>query len=200
MVLNVNDQVALRLEMKLAPLGEAVTVVAEPVRASTSAAVGTLVDRQFVENLPLNGRSFQPLLELTPGVGPDARQAMPSQGSSASTGNARMRTTSSIDGVSANVGVGHGASLGQTAAGTAAGDQRARRHNNLVSVDALQEFHILTSTYAPEFGRTPGAQVSTRHALGNEPVPRHAVRILPQRRARRQRLVRQQPRASASRR
>ncbi|MGH8846549.1 MAG: hypothetical protein ACREXQ_04800, partial [Polaromonas sp.] len=31
--------------------------------------------------------------------------------------------------------------------------------NNLVSVDALQEFRIQTSTFAPEFGRTPGAQV-----------------------------------------
>jgi len=32
--------------------------------------------------------------------------------------------------------------------------------NSLVSVDALQEFRILTSTYAPEFGRTPGGQIS----------------------------------------
>ena len=29
-----------------------------------------------------------------------------------------------------------------------------------MSVDALQEFRIQTSTYAPEFGRTPGAQIS----------------------------------------
>src|SRR5207244_11756120 len=32
--------------------------------------------------------------------------------------------------------------------------------SNLVSIDALEEFRILTSNYAPEFGRTPGAQIS----------------------------------------
>jgi hypothetical protein len=32
--------------------------------------------------------------------------------------------------------------------------------SNLVSLDALQEFRIQSSTFAPEFGRTPGAQVS----------------------------------------
>jgi hypothetical protein len=32
--------------------------------------------------------------------------------------------------------------------------------NALVSVDAMQEFRIQTSSYAPEFGRTPGAQIS----------------------------------------
>ena len=33
-----------------------------------SASVSTVVDRQFAENLPLNGRSFQTLIQLTPGV------------------------------------------------------------------------------------------------------------------------------------
>ena len=32
--------------------------------------------------------------------------------------------------------------------------------SNLVSLDALQEFRIQTSSFAPEYGRTPGAQVS----------------------------------------
>ena len=32
--------------------------------------------------------------------------------------------------------------------------------NGLVSIDAMQEFRIQTSTYAPEFGGSPGAQVS----------------------------------------
>ena len=32
--------------------------------------------------------------------------------------------------------------------------------SNLVSLDALEEFRIQTSTFAPEYGRTPGAQIS----------------------------------------
>src|SRR5205085_411256 len=34
------------------------------------------------------------------------------------------------------------------------------------SIDALREFEILTSTYAPEFGRTPGAQVLVQTRAG----------------------------------
>jgi len=32
--------------------------------------------------------------------------------------------------------------------------------NSLVSVDAMQEFRIQTSSFAPEFGRTPGGQIT----------------------------------------
>src|SRR5260370_24331986 len=57
-VLNVNDQIALTLRLKVASVGDSVTVVAGLPRTNTSPAVSTVVDRQFVENLPLNGRSF----------------------------------------------------------------------------------------------------------------------------------------------
>ncbi|HEY7912396.1 MAG TPA: TonB-dependent receptor, partial [Blastocatellia bacterium] len=53
-----------------------------------------------------------------------------------------------------------GLSLGQSAGGTVPAFSALGTTSNLVSVDALEEFQILTSTYAPEFGRTPGAQVS----------------------------------------
>jgi hypothetical protein len=33
-------------------------------------------------------------------------------------------------------------------------------YNNLVSIDDLQEYKIRTSTFAPEYGRVPGAQLS----------------------------------------
>src|SRR5262245_16071315 len=68
LTLNVNDQVTLMLRLKVEKIGESVNVIAEPPHTSTSPAVATVVDRHFVENLPMNGRSFQTLVELTPGV------------------------------------------------------------------------------------------------------------------------------------
>jgi hypothetical protein len=42
--------------------------------------------------------------------------------------------------------------------------------NGLVSVDALQEFRIQTSSYSPEFGRTPGGQISLVTRAGTNVV------------------------------
>src|SRR5262249_7489386 len=48
----------------------------------------------------------------------------------------------------------------QTASGALPALSAAGGTNSLVSVDAMQEFRIQTSSFAPEFGRTPGGQVS----------------------------------------
>jgi hypothetical protein len=65
-----------------------------------------------------------------------------------------------VDGVSANVGVQPGTGLGVLGVGAAPGLSAGGGTNSLVSVDDLQEFRIETSSYAPEFGRTPGGQIS----------------------------------------
>ncbi|MFN0122810.1 MAG: carboxypeptidase-like regulatory domain-containing protein [Blastocatellia bacterium] len=64
-VLNVGEQAALRIQLKVAQIGEIVTISDVSVTGD-SATVSTVVDRQFVENQPLNGRSFQTLVELSP--------------------------------------------------------------------------------------------------------------------------------------
>src|SRR5262249_26947731 len=135
------------------------TVTAEPPRISTSPAVGTVVDRQFVENLPLNGRSFQSLITLTPGVVVTAT-AFNDQGQFSVNGQRADANYFSVDGVSATFGVTGYFPMMQTASGALPALSASGGTNSLVSIDAMQEFRIQTSTFAPEFGRTPGGQIS----------------------------------------
>src|SRR5262249_24101061 len=138
---------------------ETVNVTGEAPTINDSPAVATTVDREFVANLPLNGRSFQSLIALSPGVVlTKATGANPGQFSV--NGQRPDANYFTIDGVGANFGVTPDAVVGQTGAGSIPGLSVAGGTNNLVSVDALQEFKVLTSTYAPEYGRMPGGQIS----------------------------------------
>ena len=65
-VLNVNDQSSLRVQLSVGQISESIVVEGAPLIQTESATVSTLVNRQFVENMPLNGRSFNALIELTP--------------------------------------------------------------------------------------------------------------------------------------
>jgi len=159
-VLNVNDQIALRLQLKVAPVGESVTVTVEPPRVNTSPAVSTVMDRQFVENLPLNGRSFQSLISLTPGV-VVTPATITEPGQFSVNGQRENANYFTVDGVSANIGApASNFNIGQTSVGSTPGVNAIGGTHGLVSVDALQEFTIQTSTYAAEFGRQPGGQIT----------------------------------------
>src|ERR1700742_1791210 len=58
--LNVQSAVAINFELPVRAASESVTVNgASAALNTTDASVSTVVDRNFVENLPLNGRSFQ---------------------------------------------------------------------------------------------------------------------------------------------
>jgi hypothetical protein len=160
-VLNVGDQKALQIQLKAGDVNATVQVTSEASLISESPAVATVVDRQFVENMPLNGRSFQALIALTPGV-----VATPSSLSSGNLGQFSVNGQRAdanyftVDGVSANVGMTASTVLGQTVGGTIPALSAQGGTNSLVSVDAMQEFRIQTSSFAPEFGRTPGGQIS----------------------------------------
>ena len=159
-VLNVQDALAINFKLPLGAVSEIVTIEGgAPLVNTESAAVSTVIDRQFVENLPMNGRSFNTLLQLTPGVVvAPANSNSPGQFSIA--GQRTSANNFTVDGVSANFGVqpgitaGGGSGLGQSQAFSSLGGT-----SSLVSADDLQEFRIETSSFAPEFGRQPGGQV-----------------------------------------
>ena len=158
-VLNVNDQRLINIQLNIGSLTQTVEIVDGASLINESPTVGTVVDRQFVANLPLNGRSFQSLINLTPGV-VLTRAGNLEQGQFSVNGQRANSNYFTVDGVSANIGASAATFPGQAGAGSLPGLTAFGGTNNLVSVDALQEFRIQTSSYAPEFGRTPGAQVS----------------------------------------
>lgn len=164
-VLHLQDAVAINFEMDLGSTSELVTVTGgAPMLEAQSASVGLLVDHEAVENMPLNGRSFQSLINLTPGVVPATTPS--SEGGFSVNGQRPDGNNFMVDGVGANTGgfitpgVGLGGYDGPGTSGSLPGFTALGTTQSLVSIDAMQEFRVQTSTYSAEYGRAPGGQIS----------------------------------------
>src|SRR5579864_3282206 len=155
--LYVQDAVNENFVLAVGPSSESVTVSALFLHTD-SASVSTVIDDHFVQNMPLNGRSFQSLIALVPGVVFTSSSEGPGQ--FAVNGQRSDANYFMVDGVSANFGSAPLADLSESLGGLIPAFTSGGGTNGLVSVDAMQEFRIQTSSYAPEFGRTPGAQIS----------------------------------------
>src|SRR5713101_3603556 len=105
LALHVQDEIAENFALSLGAVAETVTVNASDLHINTmDATVSTVVDRQFAENLPLNGRSFQTLIQLTPGVVLTA-SSQQDGGQFSINGQRANANYWMVDGVSANIGV-----------------------------------------------------------------------------------------------
>jgi len=166
LTLNVNDLRSIRIRLRVGQITESVTIENSPVVQTESAVVSTLVDRQFSNELPLNGRTLDALIRLVPGTAISVAQSW-EPGQFSINGQRPNANYYMVDGVGANVGISPSTFLEQTGAGTTPPTSALGGTNSLVSVDALQEFRIQTSSYAPEFGRTPGGQISIITRSGN---------------------------------
>jgi hypothetical protein len=159
LVLHVQDILEQNFALEVGSTSESVTVSGDTINMNTSdASVSTVIDHKFVESLPLNGRSFNALLELTPGV-VIAPSGENNQGQFSISGQRTTANNFEVDGVSANFGAAP--TLGQGTAGTGSAQAFSvlGGTSSLISVEALQEFRISTSSFAPEYGRSPGGQV-----------------------------------------
>ncbi len=159
-ILHIQDAIKIDFELTLGDISETVNVEtgASPVNIE-SGTVSTVVNHTFVENVPLNGRTFQTLINLTPGVVVTAT-SFNDQGQFSVNGQRADANYFTVDGVSANFGVTGFIAMMQSASGALPALSASGGTNSLVSVDAMQEFRVQTSSFAPEFGRTPGGQIS----------------------------------------
>ena len=156
-VLHTADYVSVTVTLKVGWASETITVTATPL-TNDSPSISLTVAQEFVENMPLNGRSVQDLIQLAPGT-------ISAYGSGFYTIDGQRMDSNyySVDGVSANLGGlnntadirGNGPYLsGSTPVQTASGTTQS-----MTSVDDLQEFTIQTSGYTADLGRNPGGQV-----------------------------------------
>jgi hypothetical protein len=143
--LSVGAQVVVDFQLPLGQVAETLTVTAAaPLVNTTSASLGTVIDPTQIRELPLNGRNFEELVLLAPGVNV-------SRGSGASrnafTGKQEYWTVSGsrpngqeilMDGTNIQTYQNRGAGTGIL--GTSLG------------VDAISEFQVLTNTYGAQYG------------------------------------------------
>jgi hypothetical protein len=168
-VVNVQDRLEENFRLQLGSRDESITVTGgAPLVNTQDATVSTVVDRNFAENLPLNGRSFHTLIELTPGVIPVVAGAGNGTDSGQFSVNGQRAASNywTVDGVSANAAASS-VFQGNQMSGATPVTSVLGGTNSLVPVDDMQEFRIQTSSFAPEFGRTPGAQISIVTRSGN---------------------------------
>jgi hypothetical protein len=150
--LRVGQEAVVDIRLAVGDLAQQVTVSEqEPVVNTTTAPVSGMVGEREVKDLPLNGRSFDNLITLNPGS--INYSAMKSADTSTSNGN-----TFSVDGrrTGDNLfllnGIEYtGASQLAVTPGGASGE--------LLGIDAIREFNVLTDTYGAEYGKRSGAQI-----------------------------------------
>lgn len=159
--LDVAQNARVDFELRLDSLHETITVESSPPLAPNTedASVGTLVGREWIDKLPVNGRGLLNLLEMAPGsvVTPATRGEA---GQFTVNGQRPNTHYFSVDGVSVNTGILGGGQPALAAGGSLPSVNAFGGLHSLVSLEALDEFRLQTSTTAAEFGRMPGAQVS----------------------------------------
>jgi hypothetical protein len=153
--LTVGQQAVVNIELNVGQMADEVTVVAEATTVDTkSASTGGLVSTQQIEGLPLNGRSFIELANLTPGV-----QLTQTGGQSTSTGfGAKLSVNGSR--YTANLFTLDGTNLNDeySQAGSASG--------NVLGVEAIREFQVLTNSFSAEFGSHTGGIINAATKSG----------------------------------
>lgn len=159
--LEVADSAVRDIQLELGAVSETIAVPGGGVNVNTSdGSVSTVISRDFVDEIPLNGRTLQNLLPLSPGVAADYNGRGYSVNGTRDSGS----TNWTVDGVSGNITTNApGTYLPDSfgAATTALGTTQS-----LVSLDALQEFRVSTGSYGVEYGAAPGAQVQLESRSG----------------------------------
>jgi Carboxypeptidase regulatory-like domain len=152
----VDQSVTANVKLNVQSTGETVQVEAgaAPIIDSQTITMGQVIDKETVQNIPLNGRHFLDLTNLTPGaVVPPANGFLTSTSrglgaNSFITGGAREDANNfQINGINLN-------------------DMTQNQITFQPSINTTSEFKIINSTFAAEYGRSSGSVVNVATRSG----------------------------------
>jgi Carboxypeptidase regulatory-like domain len=153
--LSAGQEATVDFKLQIGTLKSQVTVTEDaPIMSTGTADASGLVGEEQVKDLPLNGRSFDLLLPLNPGIVNFTSQKTGGTGISNSTtgnnfaitGNRPQQNLFLLNGVEFT-----GAAENNMQPGGPSG--------MLLGVDAVREFDVKRDSYGAEFGKRPGGQV-----------------------------------------
>jgi hypothetical protein len=151
----VGQEATADISLEVGSVRQQVTVNADAAPLSvTTADVSGLVTGRQVQDLPLNGRSYDELLSLNPGIVNFTSQKTGGIGVSNSTvgnnfavsGNRPQQNEYLLNGIEFS----GAAEVNMQPGGTS---------QELLGVDAVREFNVLRDSYGAHYGKRPGAQV-----------------------------------------
>jgi hypothetical protein len=149
--LALSQQIHLDVALTMGSTQQSVEVSADQAVLQTeSATLGTTVDTNRTLNLPLNGRKFNDLAVLTPGV----RVSDPDNHSSSTAGSTIASNSGRSD---------WGAVLVD---GIAMTNTRSAYVNSYPSVDAIEEFRVQTGNFSAEYGFSAGTNINVQLKSG----------------------------------
>jgi hypothetical protein len=153
--LTVGQRADLDIALEVGAVSEVVTITgasAELVETSKT-AIATTVDQQRIENLPINERNYLSFALTTSTVGRDnGRPIGPAPTTGLNFGGQRGRSNLvQVDGADNT-------------------DNSVNASRSTVSQEAVQEFQVVTNSFAPEFGRSSGGVVNVVTKSGSNDV------------------------------
>ena len=141
---NVGLDISFDITMPIAGIAEKVTVTASPPLIQTqSSAVGEVVDLSRIQGLPLNGRQFANLAATVPGVGLAFH----------------TDTTKGLQYVP-QISGGNGRNINLLVDGGDNNDDTVGGQLQLVPLEAIQEFTVLTQRFDATYGRSNGGVIN----------------------------------------
>jgi hypothetical protein len=148
LVLRVSQEATVDFALKVGQMSEEITVSAEaPILETTRNTLGTIINKDQIDELPVIDRDFASLAKLSPGV---------------STGVGGNGDTLSFNGQ-------HGFSNGFFVDGATAEWQYYGKQSSTFVQDWIQEFQVMTNSYPAEFGTASGGIINaiTRSGTNN---------------------------------